>query len=263
MLVEHTLFGVVDKVAEAIDLLKQHEPPEGYYVCFSGGKDSVTVLDLVKRAGVKYEAWHHIMTIEPPELMKFIYKEYPEVQHNHPNTTMHKLIAKYGYPPLRKARFCCRFLKTSHGVGRFKVTGVRAEESAKRRLRQKLEKDWESESYILNLIFDWTEAEVWEYIHKFNVKYCSLYDEGKKRIGCVFCPYMRPAEKAENLLRYPQFVRYFITACERGIKNKHARGKPTLYQTGAEMFYNWLAYSGGTKKKEPPMDNLFDLKGEN
>ena len=74
MLIENTIFGTVDKVADAIALLKKYEPAEGYYVCFSGGKDSVVILDLVKRAGVKFEAWHNIITIEPPELMKFIFK---------------------------------------------------------------------------------------------------------------------------------------------------------------------------------------------
>ena len=47
MLLENALFGTIDKVAAAIELLQKHEPPEGYYVAFSGGKDSVVILEVV------------------------------------------------------------------------------------------------------------------------------------------------------------------------------------------------------------------------
>jgi len=49
MLTEATLFGTVDRVATAIDRLREFEPPEGYFVAFSGGKDSIVALDLVRR----------------------------------------------------------------------------------------------------------------------------------------------------------------------------------------------------------------------
>ena len=39
-LLEETLFGVQDKVATAIQRLRTFEPPEGYYLAFSGGKDN-------------------------------------------------------------------------------------------------------------------------------------------------------------------------------------------------------------------------------
>lgn len=51
MLKVNTLFGVEDKVAIAIERLKAFEPEDGYYVAYSGGKDSDVVLDLVKRSG--------------------------------------------------------------------------------------------------------------------------------------------------------------------------------------------------------------------
>jgi len=37
---EQTLFGVTDKIQKAIDRLKAFEPPDGYYLAFSGGKDN-------------------------------------------------------------------------------------------------------------------------------------------------------------------------------------------------------------------------------
>ena len=69
MLIEHSLFGSTDKVADAINLLREHEPKDGYYLCFSGGKDSVVIYDLAVRAGVKFDAHHNITTVEPPEIL--------------------------------------------------------------------------------------------------------------------------------------------------------------------------------------------------
>ena len=39
------LWGNVDPhIQHSIALLKKHEPPEGYYLAFSGGKDSISSL---------------------------------------------------------------------------------------------------------------------------------------------------------------------------------------------------------------------------
>ncbi len=46
--------------------------------------------------------------------------------------------------------------------------------------------------------------------------------DGKRRIGCVFCPFATPAE---NVKRYPGFVKYFVMACDRAIKIRRAKGK--------------------------------------
>ena len=70
------------KISNAIGLLKAHEPPDGYYLAYSGGKDSGFILELAKMAGVKFEAWYNCVTIDPPELIHFIKRKHPEVKWN-------------------------------------------------------------------------------------------------------------------------------------------------------------------------------------
>ena len=71
-----TLFGKLDVIA--IERLKTFESnalakrQEGYYVAYSGGKDSDVILDLVRRSGVKYTAHHHLTTADPPEVVRHV-----------------------------------------------------------------------------------------------------------------------------------------------------------------------------------------------
>ena len=43
---EQLTFEGLNKVEVAIGLLQAFEPPEGYYLAFSGGKDSVAIYDM-------------------------------------------------------------------------------------------------------------------------------------------------------------------------------------------------------------------------
>ena len=131
-----------DKVEIAIKRLKAFCPPEGYYVAFSGGKDSQCVYHLCKMAGVKFDAHYCVTSIDPPELVRFIKKNYPDVKFEHKYgrngkpVTMWTLIPEKGIPPTRTVRYCCEELKESSGEGRFTVTGVRAAESGNRKRNQ-------------------------------------------------------------------------------------------------------------------------------
>lgn len=130
----------VDKVQKAIDRLKLFEPEEGYYLAFSGGKDSQTIYHLAKDAGVKFDAHYNVTSVDPPELVQFIKRVYPDVSIDIPHDrngkpiTMWSLIATKGMPPTRQVRYCCEKLKEASGKGRITVTGVRWAESVRRRV---------------------------------------------------------------------------------------------------------------------------------
>lgn len=127
------------KVENAIKRLQSFEPPEGYYVAFSGGKDSQCIYHLCQMAGVKFDAHYNVTSVDPPELVQFIKRQYPEVIFDLPRyadgsrITMWTLIPKKGMPPTRIVRYCCEELKESNGEGRVVVTGVRWAESARRK----------------------------------------------------------------------------------------------------------------------------------
>lgn len=78
MLGQLNMYGM-DKVELAIERLKAYEPPDGYFVAFSGGKDSVVVKTLCDMAGVKYDAHYSITTVDQPELVRFV-KSFKDVQ---------------------------------------------------------------------------------------------------------------------------------------------------------------------------------------
>jgi phosphoadenosine phosphosulfate reductase len=208
LLIEHDLFrGRIDRVQIAIDRLKMFEPEEGYYLAYSGGKDSDTILALAKMAGVKFDA-HFQRSMEPPEVVYHV-RKHPEVQIHLPEMTMWKLIQHKSMPPTRLARFCCQYMKERGGSGRVVLTGVRREESVNRKKRHMTDVCYtDPTKRYLHPVIDWTSEDVWEFIRTNNVPYCKLYDEGFDRIGCVLCPFSKPRDKLRDMNVSPRLQRH-------------------------------------------------------
>jgi len=241
MLVEETLFGTEDKVQIAIERLQHFEPPEGYYLAFSGGKDSIVIKELARMAGVKHDSHYSVTTIDPPELVYFIRKYHPDVIWERPKIPFLKKMETRGFPN-RRFRWCCKLYKENGGNDRCVITGIRSAESYNRS-RRKVYEHCYSGGYksknktFMNPIIDWDDDDVWSFIRERKLPYCSLYDEGWNRIGCLFCPMSRKM-RTVHAERYPNYKRAFIKAFDK----YHQLGRPSVmrWKNGEEMFAWWL-----------------------
>ena len=65
---------------------------------------------------------------------------------------------------------------------------------------------------LVNPIIDWSNEEVWEFIHEYNILYCSLYDKGYKRLGCIGCPM---ANNKQELEEYPKYKNLYLLAFQK------------------------------------------------
>ncbi len=182
--------GELDElIKESIAFIQEHEPPEGYFVGFSGGKDSITTLELTRMAGVKYQAYFTDTGIEHKEVYACIKKHYPEVIWLKPKMTIFEGIRKKA-PPTRMIRWCCDVIKKNpakHIPLKHRLMGIRAEESMKRASRPRISSFSGQTTY--KPIFFWEMWAVCDFIQKYSLPYPSLYDKGFKRIGCQVCPF--------------------------------------------------------------------------
>ena len=226
----------IDQVA--IERLRSYVPHQSYYVAFSGGKDSVVIYDLAKRSGVDFKAYYHITGIDPPELVYFIREYYPQVIHVHPEKTMWELIQEKGIFPTRNRRFCCEWLKERPGYGNFIVTGVRWAESTRRRKRNMLEIcRMDRTTKFLHPVIDWKDGDVWQYIREKNLPYCSLYDVGYKRLGCILCPFESSKSLKLDTERYPKVVALWYRAAQK-LKDS---GYLSAFKDADEFMEYWLS----------------------
>lgn len=259
-----------DKVEVAIQRLQIFEPKEGYYLAFSGGKDSVVIKALADMANVKYDAHYSNTSADPPELIYFIREHHQDVKFEYKTysdgtrATMWNLIPKKKIPPTRIGRYCCDVLKEGGGEGRFVVTGVRWAESTRRRVsraglelsdgtkngrRSREDPDNPDNAkmarfcptkgkHILNPIIDWTDSDVWEFIKKYDVPYCRLYDEGYKRLGCIGCP--MAYTQADDLEKYPKYKQAYLRAFDRMLDALKSGERTPTWKTPEEVMKWWV-----------------------
>lgn len=263
------IMNINNKIKSAIELLQKaekiatiYDAEDGYFLAFSGGKDSQCIYHLAKMAGVKFKAHMSLTSVDPAEVIRFVKTNYPDVELIKPKASIYTIARQKKILPTMRIRWCCAEYKENTGAGKVTITGVRRKESSRRAKRNSVEisrhkfsGDFEEfENYrdiklsiinqkkgkqvqsgcisgkdtiIINPIIDWTEKDVWYFLNNIiKAPHCKLYDEGQARIGCIMCPMESFKQIQKDIEKYPYVKKKWIDT----IKEIRREGEMYIYK---------------------------------
>lgn len=253
------------KIDHSIDLMRkaekfalQYDSENGFYLAFSGGKDSQTLYHLAILAGVKFKAHMNLTSVDPPEVIRFVKRNYPDVELIKPKMSIYDMAIKKHFLPTRRFRWCCAEFKEISGGCTVTLLGIRRQESAKRKKRNEVESSSQKfsgnfdqfeehkekmvtcvkgkDKIMVSPILDWTDKDVWEFLNDVvKVPHCELYDKGFHRIGCICCPMSAKKQKLREIAKYPHVKKNWIKTIKKLIEMGHI----TRDIKDAEFGFNW------------------------
>lgn len=271
--------------AEALAL--RFDPDDGFYLAFSGGKDSQALLHLAQMANVKFKAYMNFTSVDPGEVVRFVKRQYPDVVRVPPRISIYDMAKKKGILPTAKARWCCAEYKEIGGVGKVTLVGVRREESVRRSKRDeitssnfKISETFDQfskheeemvacvrgrDKIIISPILHWTERNVWEFLNEVvKVPHCELYDQGYTRIGCILCPMASYRKKLKDIERWPYVKKKWVETIDWFIKNKwtNTNYEPLSAQERFDMWISRMTYKQWMNEKHY-QKRLFETDEDN
>ena len=87
---------------------------------------------------------------------------------------------------------------------------------------------------VLNPIIDWSDDDVWAYLHSRGIEGNPLYKEGWTRIGCVGCPLAGRRAREIAFARYPKLYKAWRDAIAYVIERRKEMGNP-MFLEGKEV----------------------------
>lgn len=257
-----------------------YDMDDGYYLAFSGGKDSQVLYHLAVMAGVKFKAHMNLTSIDPPEVIRFVKRNYPDVELVKPKMSIYNMAKKAGVLPTMKIRWCCSRFKEMSGAGKVTLIGIRKAESSRRSKREEIEisnhkfsgnfDQWSEhkekmvtcvkgkDKILVSPIIYWTEKEVWAFLNGNNIEHCELYDRGYKRIGCILCPMSSYKQKIREMKDYPHVARNWLKTIKWLKENKWIENRQL--SADEKMAFNW--WISGKSFKQYYADEVLQQKIE-
>lgn len=266
----------IERLKTAAELSELHYK-RPLMICYSGGKDSDVLLHLAIKSGIRMEVVHSHTTVDMPETVYHVRDVFYRLEnlgipcmvhmpmYKGKQVTMWTLIPQKRMPPTRMVRYCCEVLKENAGKNRFIATGVRWNESSRRKnsrgifernhrssdkriilsndnddARRLFESCRLKSKRTVNPIIDWTDQELWDYIYVEKIDVCKMYDCGFRRLGCIGCPLAGKHSREIEFREFPTYKHAYIRAFDRMIEHRIADGLETDWQNGNDCFDWWM-----------------------
>jgi phosphoadenosine phosphosulfate reductase len=165
-------------------------------VACSFQKEATVVLDLLLRIAPDARIFTldtHVLFPETYETWKRVEERYGITIEVHQGPSLGRQAALHGDRLWeRDPDACCRLRKVEPLVRALSdvdawISGVRRDQSASRAGTPKLAWDGRHGKWKANPIADWSEKDVWRYIHEHDLPYNPLHDRGYASIGCTHC----------------------------------------------------------------------------
>lgn len=129
----------VELLQKAEKIALSYDAEQGYYLAFSGGKDSQALYHMAQLAGVKFQGHMNLTSVDPPEVIRFVKNNYPEVELIKPKKSIFQIAIERQILPTMRVRWCCEEYKEMAGAGKVTLIGIRKAESARRAKRNEVE----------------------------------------------------------------------------------------------------------------------------
>ena len=105
--------------------------------------------------------------------------------------------------------------------------------------RRMVEHCYRTTSTMVNPIIDWSDDDVWDFLHYYGCDSNPLYQCGFNRIGCVGCPLGGRASMLREFSIYPKYRENYIRAFDRMLHSNLQR--KYSWQTGYDVFKWWVS----------------------
>lgn len=231
----------------------------------STGKDSVVKTHLAHKAGLKFDTYFNVTTMDVADSnLMAKNNQYKFIKPKGKHRSFYNWSNEENIIPSRLNRACCLYFKENPTIYNFDdkakllfLFGMRNDESTHRSTYQDI---WINEKWGKNRdwigllpIREWTDLDIWLYILRESIKINDKYRKGYDRVGCgIVCPNYTKSTWVLDKYWYPKLYDRWQKRLEEDFK----KNCKWIIMNCTLKEYLQGAWTGGVYRKEPTTEAI-------